>query len=232
LQCRQLEDGRYAFEINGLPAVSASRLKKAAGMEIDYDEVPEHVLRLAGERGTAIHNYVETWYECGEEAAWLRSGIKPAWEGYIKSFKQLMQLWWNHSVEMPRQDMHQEIWTFSEVRRTFGRLDYIGPKSASERDLVIIDWKTRRDGPDACSDSFQTAQYLSDLAEMVDNGLELAWGDSLLTFEQVINARRYTVWIRKDGKPATAVPWNNEEDFADLNAASRLYWRRWGFGRL
>ena len=49
---------RHAYAVDGVPVLSVTQILKAAGL-VDYDGIPEHVLRYAAERGTAVHTACE-----------------------------------------------------------------------------------------------------------------------------------------------------------------------------
>ena len=68
---------------------SLTQVLKLQGLS-DYSNVPEQVLKEASERGSAIHELVESHNRYGDiDPGWLTPETAPAFDGYLKMVKEI-----------------------------------------------------------------------------------------------------------------------------------------------
>ena len=119
------EEERHIYKLNGVIIPSVTTLMKPLTEEV-YGGIDEAVLRVAAEKGTAVHNAIENFIQFGIE------DIDEKFEGYFKAF---LKFW----KEVRPRVLKTESKVYHKIYRYAGTTDIVADVGGK---LTIIDWKT------------------------------------------------------------------------------------------
>ena len=122
------KDEFFASEFKGVTTILADVLGKD-----EFKDVPENVLKAAGDRGSAVHNWIEHFILTGEQKS-----IELAYQIYIDYFLD----WYN---EYHPKFISSELRMSNEKDGYKGIIDtifYYTDKSTGKKVLCMCDWKT------------------------------------------------------------------------------------------
>lgn len=97
----------------------------------EFKNIPEAVLKAAGERGSAVHSYIETFINTGE---WPE--IELAYQIYIDYFKEFYE-------KYKPKFILSELMLISEKMKFKGIIDCVLIYKEDDKDICcMVDWKT------------------------------------------------------------------------------------------
>lgn len=119
------EDERHIYKLNGVIIPSVTTLMKPLSEAI-YGGIDEEVLRVAAEKGTAVHNAIENFIQFGIE------DIDSKYEAYFQAF---LKFW----KDVRPRILKTESKVYHKIYRYAGTTDFVADIGGK---LTIIDWKT------------------------------------------------------------------------------------------
>ncbi len=116
-----------------------SVLNAIFGNKFENSNIPEHILKAAGERGTAVHKYIEKWLD------WYKVPFKKADEKEphlgleYAVYETVWKEWLDERVEWDIRPMHTELKLINKKLGIKGIVDCIAVVNGK---ICMIDWKT------------------------------------------------------------------------------------------
>lgn len=116
-----------------------SVLNAIFGNKFEKMDIPEHILKAAGERGTAVHKYIEDWL------GWYDRPFKPedTEEPHLgleyAVYETVWKEWLNERIEWKITPLHTELKLINKKIGVKGIIDCIAVVNGR---ICMIDWKT------------------------------------------------------------------------------------------
>ncbi|MDE6947565.1 MAG: PD-(D/E)XK nuclease family protein [Anaeroplasmataceae bacterium] len=116
-----------------------SVLNAIFGNKFENAGIPEHILKAAGERGTAVHKYIEDWQKWYDRPFKKEDSEEPhlglEYAVYETNFKE----WINDRIEWDIRPIHTELKIINKKLGVKGIIDSIALVNGK---MCMIDWKT------------------------------------------------------------------------------------------
>ena len=112
-----------------------SVLNAIFGNKFENSGIPEHVLRMAGERGTAVHKYIEEWLNWYEGT----TGDEPHIGLEYGIYETVWKEWLNDRIHWEIKPLYTEQKVINKKLGIKGIIDCI---ALIEGKICMIDWKT------------------------------------------------------------------------------------------
>ena len=116
-----------------------SVLNAIFGNKFEKMDIPEHILKAAGERGTAVHKYIEDWLNWYDEPFKKEDKFEPhlglEYAVYETNFKE----WMNDRIGYDIKPLYTEQKIINKKLGVKGIIDCI---AVVEGKVCMIDWKT------------------------------------------------------------------------------------------
>ena len=116
-----------------------SVLNAIFGNKFENSGIPEHILKMAGERGTAVHKYIENWLNWYDKPFKKEDKEEPhlglEYAVYETDFKE----WLDERIEWDIRPMHTELKLINKKLGIKGIVDCIALVNGK---VCMIDWKT------------------------------------------------------------------------------------------
>jgi len=116
-----------------------SVLNAIFGNKFENSNIPEHILKAAGERGTAVHKYIEDWLN------WYDRRFKPedAEEPHLgleySVYETVWKEWLEERIDWDIHPLHTEQKIINKKLGMKGIIDCI---AVVDKKICMIDWKT------------------------------------------------------------------------------------------
>lgn len=116
-----------------------SMLNTIFGNKFENSGIPEHILKMAGERGTAVHKYIEDWLNWYDRPFKKEDEFEPhlglEYAVYETDFKE----WLDERIKWDIRPMHTELKIINKKLGVKGIIDCI---ALVDGKICMIDWKT------------------------------------------------------------------------------------------
>lgn len=112
-----------------------SVLNAIFGNKYENTNIPEHILKAAGERGTAVHKYIEDWLNWYKNQSEIEPHLGLEYAVYETIFKE----WLKDRIDYNIEPLYTEQKIINEKLGVKGIIDCI---AKIEGKVCMIDWKT------------------------------------------------------------------------------------------
>lgn len=120
-------ENSHEYKADGVKMPSVTSILDSVGMNKGLENIPESVLKIAGERGHIVHEIIELHLKNELDESTIDPELSGYFDAYLSARKQHPKIF---------EKLHTcEKMVYSEKHKYCGRLDACG-------DGVIVDWKT------------------------------------------------------------------------------------------
>ena len=116
-----------------------SVLNAIFGNKFENSGIPEHILKAAGERGTAVHRYIEDWLNWYKYPVKRADEIEPHLGLEYAVYETVWKEWLDERIEWDIQPIHTELKLINKKLGVKGIIDCIAMVNGK---MCMIDWKT------------------------------------------------------------------------------------------
>ena len=116
-----------------------SVLNAIFGNKFENSGIPEHILKAAGERGTAVHKYIEDWLNWYKYPIKRADEIEPHLGLEYAVYETVWKEWLDERIEWDIQPIHTELKLINKKLGVKGIIDCIAMVNGK---MCMIDWKT------------------------------------------------------------------------------------------
>ena len=110
-------------------------LNSIFGNKFENSKIPEHILKAAGERGTAVHKYIEEWLKWHKTQDYDEPHLGLEYSTYEINFKK----WLSERIEWSIDSLYTEHKIINKKLGIKGIIDCI---AVINGELCLIDWKS------------------------------------------------------------------------------------------
>ena len=147
-----------------------SVLNAIFGNKFENSEIPEHILKAAGERGTAVHKYIEDWLNWYDKPFKKEDEHEPHLGLEYAVYETIWKEWLDERIKYDIKPLHTEQRIINKKLGVKGIIDCIALVNGK---ICIIDWKTSSN-LDEWSTECQLQLYYMMLAKGSKSQRELA----------------------------------------------------------
>lgn len=116
-----------------------SVLNAIFGNKFEKMDIPEHILKAAGERGTAVHKYIEDWLNWYDKPFKKEDEKEPHLGLEYAVYETDWKEWLDERIEWDIRPMHTELKLINKKLGIKGIVDCIAVVNGK---ICMIDWKT------------------------------------------------------------------------------------------
>ena len=116
-----------------------SVLNTIFGNKFENSGIPEHILRAAGERGTAVHKYIEDWLGWYDRPFKKEDEFEPHLGLEYAVYETDWKEWLDERIKWDIRPMHTELKIINKKLGVKGIIDCI---ALVDGKICMIDWKT------------------------------------------------------------------------------------------
>lgn len=116
-----------------------SVLNSIFGNKFENSGIPEHILKAAGERGTAVHKYIEDWLNWYDRPYKKEDEKEPHLGLEYGVYETLFKEWLDERIEWDIRPCHTELKIINKKLGAKGIIDCIALVNGK---MCLIDWKT------------------------------------------------------------------------------------------
>jgi hypothetical protein len=116
-----------------------SVLNSIFGNKFENSNIPEHILKAAGERGTAVHKYIENWLNWYDRPFKKEDELEPHLGLEYGIYETYFKQWINERIDWNIKPMHTELKLINKKLGVKGIVDCI---ALVDGKICMIDWKT------------------------------------------------------------------------------------------
>ena len=116
-----------------------SVLNAIFGNKFENSDIPEHILKAAGERGTAVHKYIEDWLNWYDRPFKKEDEFEPHLGLEYAVYETVFKEWLDERIEYNIKPLYTEQKIINKKLGVKGIIDCI---AVVEDKVCMIDWKT------------------------------------------------------------------------------------------
>ena len=116
-----------------------SVLNAIFGNKFENSDIPEHILKAAGERGTAVHKYIEDWLNWYDHRFKKEDTDEPHLGLEYAVYETVWKEWLDERIEWNIYPIHTELKLINKKIGVKGIIDCIAVVNGK---YCMIDWKT------------------------------------------------------------------------------------------
>lgn len=116
-----------------------SVLNAIFGNKFENSDIPEHILKAAGERGTAVHKYIEEWLNWYDRPFKKEDEFEPHLGLEYAVYETVFKEWLDERIEYNIKPLYTEQKIINKKLGVKGIIDCI---AVVEDKVCMIDWKT------------------------------------------------------------------------------------------
>lgn len=116
-----------------------SALDTIFGNKFDSSSIPEHILKAAAERGTAVHKYIEDWLNWYDHRYKPEDIAEPHLGLEYSAYEEMWKKWLDERIDWRIVPFHTELRIINKKLGMKGIIDCI---AYIDGKLCMIDWKT------------------------------------------------------------------------------------------
>lgn len=116
-----------------------SVLNAIFGNKFENSDIPEHILKAAGERGTAVHKYIEDWLDWYDRPLKKEDTEEPHLGLEYAVYETVWKEWLDERIEWKITPLYTELKLINKKLGVKGIIDCIAVVNGK---YCMIDWKT------------------------------------------------------------------------------------------
>lgn len=109
------------------------------GNKFENSSIPEHILKAAAERGTAVHKYIEDWLDWYDHRFESEDREEPHLDLEYSAYEEMWKKWLEERIDWRIVPFHTELRLMDKKLGMKGIVDCIAYVDGK---LCMIDWKT------------------------------------------------------------------------------------------